>query len=248
MTSTEDARHIAGLEARATLYERMYEVTSAMSAAALPHEVVAVLFAQGLRLLEADSGFIGLVSPDGATLQVQRFADYTGTPAELLSIPIDTPVPLAASARDGRMRLIASNEELACDFAGLHRLNSDDHACATIPLLDGSRVIGALNVAYDEARPFTELEQSVMEMMGRHCAEALTRAFRLQAAEQRARSVYALDLHDEVVQDLAVARLALEQGMDDVALVSVQTALEASKRIVSSLAEHAQHYRRDALI
>ncbi|MBC7460183.1 MAG: GAF domain-containing protein [Thermoleophilia bacterium] len=228
----------------ALLYRRLYEVTAALSSAALPDEIIAVMFAQGLRALSADSGFIGIVSDDGRNLGVQRFDDYSGAASAALTIPITANVPIAASARDGGVRIIESNDDLACDFPGLERLNPVDHACATIPLSAGGRLWGALNIAIDAPRPFTTAERSLMLLMGEHCGIAFERATRLHRAESRLRNLRALEIHDDVVQDLAVARLALGSGLHEQAMTSLTRGLEAAKRIVTEIAGDALDYRR----
>lgn len=239
-----DQDALADAQQQALLYRRLYEVTAALSSAALPDEIIAVMFAQGLRALAADSGFIGIVSDDGHELEVQRFDDYSGAVAEALTIPITANFPIAASARDGGVRIIQSNEDLACDFPGLERLNPADHACATIPLSSRGQVWGALNVALDAPRAFTSTERSLMLVLGEHCGAAFERAVRLHKAELRLRNLRALEIHDDVVQDLAVARLALGSGLTEQAMESLTRGLEAAKRIVTEIADDTLDYRR----
>ena len=244
MTDHTHEDELANAQQQALLYRRLYEVTAALSSAALPDEIIAVMFAQGLRALAADSGFIGIISEDGHELNVQRFDDYSGAAAEALTIPITSNFPIAASARDGGVRIIESNDDLACDFPGLERLNPVDHACATIPLSAGGRVWGALNVAVDTPRPFTSIERSLMLLLGEHCGIAFDRATRLHKAESRLRNLRALEIHDDVVQDLAVARLALGSGLHEEAMESLTRGLEAAKRIVTEIADDTLDYRR----
>ncbi|MCW2950227.1 MAG: histidine protein kinase AsgD [Thermoleophilia bacterium] len=234
--------------AQVSLYRRLFEVAAALSAAALPEDIVAVLFAEGLDALGADGGFIGVVSEDGQRISVRRFDDYSGTAAEQLELPITAPYPIAASARDGVIRLVQSNEQLACDFPGMQRVNPADHACATIPLRTDSRIWGAINIAFDVSRTFTQTERTVMELLGVHCSIAFERARRLKAAEDRLASLRALEIHDDVVQDLAVAKIELQTGMIAEAEQSLTRGLEAAKRIVSEITcDDAEHYRRALL-
>lgn len=230
---------------RADLYRRLYDVTAALTAAALPDEVVSVLFAQALEVLEADAGFIGLLDESGETVHVQHFVDYSGAPARRIEVAASEHLPLIATALDGEVRVIESNEDLACDYPGLTRLNAADHACATVPLHDGERLRGALNVAFDEPRRFTPAERFVLQEIARHCADALGGAERLHRAEQSLRSRRAMVLHDDVVQDIAAAKLALELGQLEQAGTSITLALEAAKKIVTGLADGTD-FRRDA--
>ena len=46
---------------------------------------------------------------------------------------------------------------------------------------------------------------------------------------------HALDLHDEVVQGLALAKLSLELGESDTGLAAIERTLEAARTLVSDL-------------
>ncbi|MCZ4497288.1 MAG: hypothetical protein JWM25_1873, partial [Thermoleophilia bacterium] len=110
--------------ARAELYERLYRVTSALSAAALPDEVVAVMFAQALDVLRADGGFVGLIDPAGESMHVNLLTDYTGVSTGQVQLSVAEQLPLVATALDGQARFISSNEDLSCNFPGLRRLDA----------------------------------------------------------------------------------------------------------------------------
>jgi GAF domain-containing protein len=69
---------------------------------------------------------------------------------------------------------IASNEELECDHPGLVRVDAADHACATVPLrASDGRLLGAMNVAYEEPHPFTDDEHTLIDAAARRCAAVL---------------------------------------------------------------------------
>ena len=65
-----------------------------------------------------------------------------------------------------------------------------------------------------------------------------------RAADQRLRGLRALEIHDNVVQGLVVAKMALEAKEDAMAYAAIEDALVAGKRIVSELAVHGGVYRR----
>ena len=54
----------------------------------------------------------------------------------------------------------------------------------------------------------------------------------------------ALEIHDDIVQDLAVARLALEAGETSIAMSSLTSGLEAAKRVASEIADDGNRYLR----
>jgi hypothetical protein len=49
-----------------------------------------------------------------------------------------------ATVTDDGALFIASNEQLRCDHPGLVRVQSDDHACATLPLFDDVGVLAGV--------------------------------------------------------------------------------------------------------
>ena len=145
-----------------------------------------MIVAQCLDALDADAGFVATVSSDGSTLQVARVTPFSDQPVHL-EFPLDAPYPLAEVVRTRRPLFIPSNEDL-CDHPGLVRVMSEDHACATLPLLDGDgELLGALNLGFDEPHDFTDAELELIDTLGRHCADAMAVARRVQA-ELRDRS------------------------------------------------------------
>jgi GAF domain-containing protein len=241
---------VTNAERQLELLRGLSDVTSELSQASTPDEVAAALLGSGMATLGADAGFVGRIGPDG-TLEVLQLAGYATAPARF-ELPADAPYPLAEAVRRGEPLFIASNEQLACDFPGLSRITADDHACATVPLTAEGRIVGALNIGFSEPRPFTEDEIELIGELGRRCAQALLRAQRFadevarrQATEATLQELRALELNDDVVQQLAVAKLALELGDAEQAADAVAQALEASKEILSRQAAGLETFRRD---
>lgn len=131
------------------------------------------LLAALLDLLGADVGFLGTVTPDGGTLDVFRVTPFSENLVRL-AFPLDAPYPLAYAVRTELPAFIASNEELRCDHPGLVRIEERDHACATVPLhdLDG-RLLGAVNVSFEEPHAFTDGERALIDAAARRCAAVL---------------------------------------------------------------------------
>jgi GAF domain-containing protein len=150
------------------------EIYSAGGRKRLPAERAALQLGECLVELEADAGFIATVSEDGRTVEVVRVTAYSQDFVRL-AFPIDAPYPLAAVLRDHRSLYLGSNAEVACDHPGLVRLEPKDHACATVPLVDdGDRVVGAMNITFDEPRTFSDHDQVLVREIASTCAAALT--------------------------------------------------------------------------
>ena len=147
-------------------------------------DIATVIVATFLAELEADAGFVATLRPDGQTLDVARVTPYSDKPVHL-AFPVDAPYPLAETIRTRQPLFIASNDEL-CEHPGLIRVKSEDHACATLPLLDeDGELLGALNLGYDEPHAFTSDELELIDVLGRHCAQAMSVARHLQTEVAR---------------------------------------------------------------
>ena len=248
-TVEQQRRHIA-------LLHQMSEATSAMSAASTPDEVAHAVLTSGLRALGADAGFLAVYERDREVLRVSRFAGYDSIPAEQLEVPAGANLPIAHAIRMRTALFVGSNEELSCDHAGLSRLDPDDHACATVPLIAHEDLppLGAINVRYDEPRRFDAIDKKLLTMLGERCAQAMVRAQRFcdeqarrVAAEDALITSRALEMNDDVVQLIAEAKLAIELGLDEQAVATLDSALTASKRLLSSMTTGTTSFRRDAI-
>ncbi len=143
-------------------------------------EVATVIVAECLEAVDADAGFVATISDDGGALEVWRVTRYSHNPVHL-TLALDSPYPLAETVRLRRPLFITSNEQLACDHPGLVRVKAEDHACATMPLFDeNGEVLGAINLGFDEPHVFSGEEVEVFERLGRHCADAMSLARRVE--------------------------------------------------------------------
>jgi putative methionine-R-sulfoxide reductase with GAF domain len=90
----------------------------------------------------------------------------------------------------------------------------------------------------------TEPDHEMIEML--HTVSIFVYQYlRLRAAEDHLRTLRGLDLNDNVVQGLAVARLALESGDTTLAMASIDAALEQAKRVINELVAGADTFRRE---
>src|SRR3954471_8277196 len=94
----ERARSVSRQEAAARRrVEALQEVTAGLATAPTTDAVAAVLVRSGIGLV-ADSGSVGVMSPDRASLRVWTTDGASGMPAE---VPLDDPSPVTTAARDG---------------------------------------------------------------------------------------------------------------------------------------------------
>jgi GAF domain-containing protein len=139
----------------------------------LPIDAAAAFVGRSLHVVGADVGFVAMAAADAETIEVRRVTRYSHNPVRL-TFPVDARYPLAETMRTQQPLFIADNEDLVCNHPGLVRVNADDHACATVPLLDRDRVVGAINIAYEDPHDFTDEERELVAAVGRYCTGLLT--------------------------------------------------------------------------
>ena len=121
----------------------------------------------------ADVGFLGTPTESGEAVDVFRVTRASQNLVRL-AFPAGAPYPLAHALRTGRDVFVASNEQLRCDHPGLVRVESRDHACATVVLRGADdRPIGAMNVAFDDPHEFRDDELQAIAAAAERCAAAL---------------------------------------------------------------------------
>lgn len=90
----------------------------------------------------------------------------------------------------------------------------------------------------------TQPDDVIIEML--HTVSSFVYQYlRLRDAETRLYNLRGLDLNDNVVQGLVVARMAIESGDLEMAKESIDAALEQAKRIINELVAGASSFRRE---
>lgn len=163
-------------------------VTAALSEARTPDHVVDVAMRQGIAAFDAPRGVVGLLAPDGQSLDVVRMAGY---PDEVVSawvrVPMAARAPLTDAVRERDAHFYETPESVVARFPHLAGARAQgDQAMAVIPLGFGDVVLGAMAMIFTQPRRFEAGERAYAVELGRLCAQALERA-RLYADEARAR-------------------------------------------------------------
>jgi GAF domain-containing protein len=122
-----------------------------------------------------------------------------------------------------------------------------------VPLLAGEDLppLGAINVRFDSPREFSQVDRKLLTMLGERCAQAMVRAQRFSdeqarriAAEDALITSRALEMNDDIVQLIAEAKLAVELKLDEQALATLDRALTAGMRMMTSMTAHTTSFRR----
>jgi PAS domain S-box-containing protein len=176
--------------AQARRREQSYALADALVGAVTTREVIAAVVEHGAAAMSADGCVVALRTPDG------KFIDLLGTngmpsdvAAEWQRIAISAPTPLSYVARTGDPLFLESAADWHAHFPALARLAADvGHAAnVVVPLAIGGHPIGALGLAFEKGRNFSEDERAFAQILARQCSLALERA-RLLEAEREARS------------------------------------------------------------
>jgi signal transduction histidine kinase len=188
----------------------LQHVTESLSAVTTPSEAAEVVLEQGLRVLGADAGLVGLLTEDGN--QVEIVANL-GHGRELLKrqriIPIKAPLPLAEAVRFGESRYFESRDAVREYFAGQDlapyaAFYAAYEAVAAVPMIVDNRVLGALALRFRETRDFTEAGVDFFETLARQCAQAVDRTQLLETERQTRAQVERLArAKEEFLSDVA---------------------------------------------
>lgn len=234
--SADAARTIEQQRRHISLLQQLSDATSVMSAAATPDEIATAVLTAGLRVLEADAGYLAVLDERAGVLRVSRFAGYDAIPAEQIELPLDSDLPIAHAVR-------------------LRAAIFHDPHDASVPLLVGEDLppLGAINIRTTQV--LTPIEQRLLELLGERCARAMVRAQRYVSerdrrisAEDALTTSRALEINDNIVQLIAEAKLANQLGLAEQATDALERAMAASTRMVSSMTADAVTFRRDALM
>ena len=149
--------------------EGIYAGTKTLSAA----DRAALVVAAELASVGADAAFVATLSEDKSRIEVSRVTAGSTAPVRL-AFPLNAPYPLAEVLRRQTSLFIESNVQLACDHPGLVRVDTGDHACATIPLrAAGGGLLGAMNLGFATPHAFSEPERAAIVAIATRCAAAL---------------------------------------------------------------------------
>jgi len=131
-----------------------------------------------------DSVAIAVPDGDGGALMTVVTAPGTAFEGRTRTIPLEQHHPITDTMRDGRSRLFRSLEDLVAAYPDLadRARRSGDASWAHIALRHGDRVLGAIGLAFDDARAFDDEDEALYREFAHMCLAASERA-RLYEAE-----------------------------------------------------------------
>jgi PAS domain S-box-containing protein len=167
-------------------------LATALSEAATPEQVAAVIFRETLAALRADGGSLGIVrETDGGGMEVEMLQSKGYAPAAVnlyRRFPVTPGRPLSDAILSRRPVLIGSREAWEARYPGQFAANIEPlgyEAYAGLPVIVGERAVAGVSFSFTGPRTFDDETATFLETIGRLCAQALERA-RSSDAERRA--------------------------------------------------------------
>lgn len=176
-------------EAAALRLEALQRATADLTAAVTPEEVATVVMQAAVPTVGGVRGSVALVSRDGTALDVIATVGYAQQASERFRhVPMDAGIPLTDATRERKPLLFPNATARLAQYPRLSELASENGtgASASIPLLAGGRVLGAIGINWPGDHEFAHDETAFLESLAHQCAQAIERA-RLYQEEQRAR-------------------------------------------------------------
>ncbi len=177
------------LEDSARRLSALQRTTSALTITLTREQVANVVINAGIPAVGGERGSVALVSDDGTMLDVIAAVGYSiRARTRFGSLPLQAPFPLTDTVRDARPQFFPSLDARLVSYGHLGDLLSENGggAMASIPLVIGDRVLGAIGINWRDRRDFTSEERDFLQLLAHQCSLALERA-RLYEEELHAR-------------------------------------------------------------
>lgn len=214
------------VERSARRTEQLQSITAAFAEALTTQHVADVMLGQGLPIVGAAAGSIGVIAETGHEIEIVRSIGYTAEQTREWSMfSIDAPVPIARAVRLGQPVFFTSREEVAKAFPRIEPKHPDSAfaASAAVPLSADDRIIGALSLSFTNGDALDADNRPMILALARQCGQALDRA-RLYDAERLARA------------EAEHARRSLSAIAEASAVLSSQLDFHATLRSIARLA------------
>jgi PAS domain S-box-containing protein len=165
----------------------LQRATAALAEAVTPQDVLDAIIAEGVVASEARAGVIGLLAPDGQTIEIAASHGYEPDAlAGWEKFSVNGPYPFSEVVRTGEPFFFRTTEELAERFPELPIERSISSAFTALPIPIGGRTGGALGLSFPGVRDPSPEQQETELALARMAGQALERT-RLHAAEARLR-------------------------------------------------------------
>jgi len=169
---------------------RLQAVTSALSEALTPEQVVDTILTQSVAATGAGAGVVVRIHPGDHVFEILGTVGYDEEWVQpWRRFPLSAPVPMAEAVRTGAPVLLSSLAERQARFSAYAiTANPAYAAIAAVPLLLCGEAIGAMGLSFQEERVFSEEDTTFLLVLAQQCAQALDRAQLLAATQDAVRA------------------------------------------------------------
>ena len=192
-TNTDiDAEHAARIaaEAAATRSAQLQSLTAELAAAPTLEDVAGIVVSAGQRAFGASTSTLIMADWDAGEAIIVRGVGLNATmDRRYARFPLSMDMPATTSMRQGIAVFVGTQDELLSRYpdASDFWTSQDTHAIASVPLITGGVVIGAMSFTFSHPRAFLAEETEFLVLIARQAAQAADRA-RLFAAERSAKN------------------------------------------------------------
>ena len=220
---------------RAEMYAtRLQEVIATLVEARTKAEVIEQILDAGVEASGAESCVIGMVDPSGRALEIRGARQERSPSLEAFqSLPLDADALPTRVVREGEPAWLHDRDEAERFQTGLAATmeHFGSAAVACIPLKVEGKVLGAINLAFDEPQDFDAHTRTFLTALAQQCANAYARtvlrddivrsrrrlralSMRMIEAQESERRRIARELHDEFGQLLGALKFNLHIAID----------------------------------
>ena len=201
---TERKRIELALRAEGVRVRAMQRVTAGLAAAASPAEVAHIVASEGASVVGAQSGAVGLLTPDRRSFELLAMTGVTEATFRQWRVFPNTPgLPYPDVVATAEPIFVTNREEYQARFPALAETLSAHptlSAFAVLPLTIEGRVMGGLSFDFTAPRLFDENDRALLTTLARQCAQAIERARLYDEAKQasQAKSAFLASMSHEL--------------------------------------------------
>jgi signal transduction histidine kinase len=186
--SVDNARMLAAERRERASSQSLQAITAALSRALTPRDVADAIIQEGLPGIGANAGAVALLNDTGDALELVGAVGYPeAMVVGFTHQPLSASTPMAQAVTTRRPVWRDEQVDSATAFPDYARLNRTFSAGASLPLIAGERLLGAVALSFSEGRQFDERDRTFATALATQCALAMERA-RLYEGERDARA------------------------------------------------------------
>jgi signal transduction histidine kinase/transcriptional regulator with GAF, ATPase, and Fis domain len=180
----QDQREAEAASARAN---RLQAVTARLAEAVTPQQVLDAIVTEGVEAAEARAGAIGLLTPDGETIEIVAQRGYERNIfVGWETFPLAGETPMATAIREDKPFFFETSAERNAAFPSMGGLEGPSHALAILPLVVEGRAIGGIAFTFPTEIEFDAERRALKATLAQQAAQAIDRV-RLYEAERALR-------------------------------------------------------------